>query len=63
MGRKDAAIHIGSWTTENIAADAQEKFREMAESELLGLHEGNFARYQITPAEFAAWRQAWTATG
>jgi hypothetical protein len=35
------------------------EFREVAESELLSLHEGNFARYQIRPAEFAAWREAW----
>jgi hypothetical protein len=26
---------------------------------LLSLHEGNFARYQIRPSEFAAWRKAW----
>jgi hypothetical protein len=63
MGRKDAAIHIASWATDNIPADAQEKFREMAETEILGLHEGNFARYQITPREFAAWRQAWNPAG
>jgi len=37
----------------------QDKFREVAESELLGLHEGNFARYRIGPAEFAAWHEAW----
>ena len=59
MGRKDAAVHVASWAKENISSDEQEKFREMAESELLGLHEGNFARYQITPKEFAAWQQAW----
>jgi len=35
------------------------RFREIAESELLSLHEGNFARYQIRPSEFAAWREAW----
>jgi hypothetical protein len=33
--------------------------REVAETELLGLHEGNFARYAIRPAEFAAWQEAW----
>jgi hypothetical protein len=31
----------------------------MAESDLLGLHEGNFARYQLRPAEFAAWQEVW----
>jgi len=31
----------------------------MAEAEFLGLHEGNFARYQIKPSEFDAWLKGW----
>ena len=34
---------------------------EIAEKELLGMHEGNFARYGIRPTEFAAWRVRWNA--
>lgn len=37
------------------------RFVEIAEAELTGLHEGNFARYQIRPSEFAAWRKIWEA--
>jgi len=62
MGRKAAAAHIASWIQNSLAPDEQEKFREVAESELLGLHEGNFARYQIRPAEFAAWQEVWNRT-
>lgn len=62
MGRKAAAAHIASWSKQNVSADDQEQFREMAETELLGLHEGNFARYQITPAEFSSWREVWKGT-
>jgi hypothetical protein len=61
MNRKAAASHLVSWVRENIPTDEQEKFREVAENELLGLHEGNFARYQIRPAEFAAWQGVWAA--
>jgi hypothetical protein len=39
--------------------DERERFREMAENDLLGLHEGNFARYQLRPAAFAAWQDVW----
>jgi hypothetical protein len=60
MNRKRAAVEIASWAEKNIAAEDQERFREMAETELLGLHEGNFARYQIRPSEFAAWQTAWS---
>ena len=31
----------------------------MAESDLLSLHEGNFARLQVRPSEFAAWQIVW----
>ncbi len=62
MARKAAAAHVAQWIQENVAPADRERFREMAESELLGLHEGNYARYEIRPAEFAAWRQVWTET-
>ena len=35
------------------------RFKEIAETELLSLHEGNFARYQIRPSEFRPWQEAW----
>ncbi|WP_119274951.1 Fic family protein [Taklimakanibacter deserti] len=59
MNKKQASAHLRTWTREHIEAEERERFQEMAENELLGLHEGNFARYQIRPSEFAAWREAW----
>jgi len=35
------------------------KFIEAVETELMNLHEGNFARYQIRPAEFRRWQGVW----
>jgi hypothetical protein len=35
------------------------KFIEVVETELLSLHEGNFARYRIRPSEFTAWKAVW----
>ena len=59
MGQKQATAHVSAWTREHIDAGERERFQEMVERELLGLHEGNFARYQIRPAEFSTWRAAW----
>lgn len=59
MERKKAAVHIKAWTQEHIAADDWARFQETAEDELLSLHEGNFARYQIRPSEFRAWQEGW----
>jgi Fic family protein len=50
---------IEAWADENIAVDDRKRFREMVENELLNLHEGNFARYQIRPSEFEAWQAGW----
>jgi hypothetical protein len=61
MDRPSAAKHVVEWTAANIEERDRQQFREIAETELLGLHEGNFARYGIRPAEFAAWREVWGA--
>lgn len=37
----------------------QEKFVYAVESELLSLHEGNFARYFVTPLQFKHWQESW----
>jgi Fic family protein len=59
MDKKRAVTHIKEWTQAHIAADERDQFQEIAEDELLSLHEGNFARYQIRPNEFKAWQEAW----
>lgn len=57
--RKAAAERIASWAVNRIPPADRERFVEITETELTGLHEGNFARYQIRPSEFAAWRKVW----
>lgn len=60
MDRKTARAHLAATACDDIPAADQEQFIEVAETELLGLHEGNFARYQVRPSEFAAWRLIWS---
>ena len=59
MDNKRATAHVAEWTREHIEPGERHRFQETAESELLSLHEGNFARYQVRPSEFAAWKEAW----
>ena len=61
VGRKDAAARIAGWSKDDIDSNDHQRFIEIVEAELTGLHEGNFARYRIRPSEFAAWRQVWDA--
>lgn len=59
LDRKLASTFLAQWIEKNVSPEDRERFREMAEAELLGLHEGNFARYRIRPTEFAAWQAVW----
>ena len=61
VNRAAANAYIESFAERNVDAGDRERFREMAESELLNLHEGNFARYQIRPSEFGVWEEIWNA--
>ena len=61
VARKDAATKIAAWAKKEIAPGDRRHLAEIVEAELIGLHEGNFARYRIRPSEFAAWRQVWKA--
>ncbi len=61
VNRKDAAARIAGWSRKEIDPDDRQRFIEIVEAELAGLHEGNFARYRVRPSEFAAWRQVWDA--
>jgi Fic family protein len=63
MDRRAASRHVAAWVDRNIEEADRARLRELAERELLGLHEGNFARYRIRPSEFEAWRQVWDGAG
>ena len=60
MDKKRATFHVAAWTQEHIELPQRERFQEVAERELLSLHEGNFARYRVRPSEFEAWQEVWT---
>ena len=59
MDKTAAAKFICDESHKLPGAGESARFAEMAEAELSGLHEGNFARFQIRPSEFAAWKSRW----
>ncbi|NDR55441.1 Fic family protein [Aliiruegeria sabulilitoris] len=59
-GRQEVGAAISRLSAELIPADDRAAFAAIVEDELLGLHEGNFARYQLRPSEFRAWQEVWT---
>ena len=60
MDRKSAFAYLATWVDGHLPDADRSPFRELAETELMALHEGNFARYQVRPAEFYAWRDIWS---
>lgn len=59
MDKRRAATHITAWAKTHIATAERAKFVEVVETELLDMHDGNFARYRTTPKEFEAWSRVW----
>ncbi len=63
QGRLDktaAALHVRHWARDGIAPADRPRAIELAEEQLLGLHEHKTARYRLRPSEFAAWQEVWT---
>lgn len=59
LNKQQAYTHIKAWVCDTILEVDQHQFQENTETELLGLHEGNFARYQLRPSEFEQWQKVW----
>ncbi len=53
-----ASLHISKGAEGLPTADRQ-RFNEAVEIELMSLHEGNFARYGVTPSQYKAWKEVW----
>jgi hypothetical protein len=59
MDQKAAAARIAAWAAGHLPETERARFVEIAETELMSIHEGNFARYQVRPHEFEAWQAVW----
>jgi hypothetical protein len=58
MSARDGNVYIVTYA-EKLEPEVRARFIETVETELLSLHEGNFARYRVLPSEYKAWRQVW----
>jgi hypothetical protein len=61
MDSKQASESITNFATQ-IPETERPQFIEAVETELLSLHEGNFARYWIKPSEFKQWKTAFNSS-
>ena len=63
MDKKAAAGLIRQRATQGVPAGDQARFVEVAETEVMSLHEGNIARYRLGPSQFEKWQEAWNSSG
>jgi len=59
MSKRMAAAHLQHHASEHLPTLEQQRFVEIAETELMYLHEGNIARYKLRPSEYRAWQETW----
>jgi Fic family protein len=59
LPKGEASKVLGAFASSSIPEVDRARFIEAAETELLGLHEGNFARFRLRPSQFFAWKAVW----
>ena len=59
MDKKAAAAFIKQRAMEAVAPEDRARFIEVVETEAIGLHEGNIARYRLRPSQYQTWRKMW----
>lgn len=59
LNKRAAVSAIKQFAEREIVQQDRARFMEMVETELMGLHEGNIARYRLKPSEFESWIKKW----
>lgn len=59
MYKKAAAAFIKRRAAEDVSQEDRARFIEVVETEVMGLHEGNIARYRVRPSQYQTWRATW----
>lgn len=59
MDKKRAQVAIKKGALEKVPNEERAHFIEVIERELESLHEGNIARYRLSPSEYVLWRKNW----
>ena len=60
MDKKAASVFIRQRADQGLPQDDRARFVEVAETEIMNLHEGNIARYRLRPSEYQSWIDKWS---
>ncbi len=56
---RNAAVEFIRRNADLLVEDQRERFVEVVETEIMGLHEGNIARHGVRHSEYQAWAERW----
>ncbi len=59
LDKASAIGYVRGFAENQVPLKDQPSFIEVTETQLMSLHEGNIARYQLRPSEFRSWQVAW----
>ena len=59
MDKKTAAAFIKLRANDDVPQADRARFIEVAETEVMSLHEGNIVRYRLRPSQYQLWKQTW----
>ncbi len=59
MDQKTADAFIKRRVAAALPEEERARMVEIVELEIMGLHEGNIARYRLRPSQYQAWRERW----
>jgi hypothetical protein len=59
MDKKVAAAFIKQRAMAAVPQEDRARLIEVVETEAMGLHEGNIARYRLLPSQYLTWRETW----
>jgi len=59
MDKKAAAAFIKQRAMVAVPQEDRARLIEVVETEAMGLHEGNIARYRLLPSQYLTWRKTW----
>ncbi len=59
MDKKIAVAFIKQRAMEDMPQEERARFIEVVETEVMSLHEGNIARYRLSPSQYQTWRETW----
>ena len=59
MDKKSTTAWLRRCASETLPSADRARLVDVVETEVMSLHEGNIARFRLSPPEYEAWKEIW----